>query len=234
MAKCFSVGEQITEEGVIELLKKRDLLKPDENGIYTFRTGDKNQIITDTDKVKFIQKVTNYLKVELPAQRLKLTSQVKKFIDTAIKKGIENADYPRPSDAKIDRDGDKEWLKNTVSKYCNNQWEVVDNPVTEAYGIIMLKTKKVSDNIPSQIDFIRVSTNDLYRHYRSTYDKSDDSQLKNRKGLTGKFESDVQSQSKSKSLMAEAVWGNVELMETVALINQLTGLNGCEIGRAHV
>ena len=230
MAKCFSVGEQITEEGVIELLKKRDLLKPDENGIYTFRTGDKNQIITDTDKVKFIQKVTNYLKVELPAQRLKLTSQVKKFIDTAIKKGIENADYPRPSDAKIDRDGDKEWLKNTVSKYCNNQWEVVDNPVTEAYGIIMLKTKEVSDNIPSQIDFIRVSTNDLYRHYRSTYDKSDDSQLKNRKGLTGKFESDVQSQSKSKSLMAEAVWGNVELMETVALINQLTGLNGCVIG----
>lgn len=71
--------------------------------------------------------------------------------------------------------------------------------------------------IPNQIDFVRISTNDLSTNYRQYLDKGD--VLKNRRGLTGTFESDVTSQSKNNSLMAEAVNGNVELMETMALIN---------------
>lgn len=95
----------------------------------------------------------------------------------------------------------------------------------------MLKTKD-TPGIPNQIDFVRVSTNDLSANYRRHLDKGD--ALKNRKGLTGTFESDVSSQSKNNSLMAEAVNGNVELMETMALINQLTGLQGCVIGNVSV
>ena len=86
--------------------------------------------------------------------------------------------------------------------------------------------------IPNQIDFVRISTNDLSTNYRQYLDKGD--VLKNRRGLTGTFESDVTSQSKNNSLMAEAVNGNVELMETMALINQLTGLQGCVIGNVSV
>lgn len=67
------------------------------------------------------------------------------------------------------------------------------------------------------MDFIRISTNDLSINYRHFLDKGD--ALKNRKGLTGTFESDIASQSRNNSMMAEAVNGNVELMETMALIN---------------
>lgn len=148
-----------------------------------------------------------------------------------MKEGINNADFPRPSDNRISRDGDKEWLQSTLFKYCDGTWEVVNNPVTESYGLLMLKTKDIP-GIPNQVDFVRVSTNDLSVNYRKHLDKGD--AIKNRKGLTGTFESDVSSQSRNNSLMAEAVNGNVELMETMALINQLTGLKGCVIGNVSV
>jgi len=99
----------------------------------------------------------------------------------------------------------------------------------------MLKTKD-SSAVANQIDFVRVSTQDL------TYNHKFDS--KNRRGLTGAFESDVQAQSKTissvngkiinGSLMAEAVNGNIELMESMLLINQITGIEGKTIGNIKV
>lgn len=82
-----------------------------------------------------------------------------------------------------------------------------------------------------QIDFIRISHKTLDRNYRKGL-KSDD-EFKNRNGLTGTYESDIVQQSKSVSLtkiggvtqsvqgslMAEAVNGNVEIMETMLIIN---------------
>jgi len=99
----------------------------------------------------------------------------------------------------------------------------------------MLKTKDNSA-VANQIDFVRVSTQDL------TYNHKFDS--KNRRGLTGAFESDIQAQSKTISsvnskiingpLMAEAVNGNIELMESMLLINQITGIEGKTIGNIKV
>ena len=234
MAKCFpsySSTRLATEQSVIEMLRRSNKLEPDENGQYIFRKFGKNETpITASSEAEFVQKVTQYIQSQ-PARRLRLTGDVKTFIETAIREGINNADFPRPSDNRIGREGDKEWLQSTLAKYCDKTWEVVNNPVTESYGLIMLKTKDIP-GIPNQIDFIRVSTSDLSANYRRHLDKGD--ALKNRKGLTGTFESDVSSQSKNNSLMAEAVNGNVELMETMALINQLTGLQGCVIGNVSV
>lgn len=234
MAKCFpsySSTRLATEQSVIEMLRRDKKLEPDENGQYTFAKFGKNeQPIIASSEAEFVQKVTQYIQ-SLPARRLRLTGDVKTFLETAMKEGINNADFPRPSDHRISRDGDKQWLQSTLSKYCDGTWEVVNNPVTESYGLIMLKTKDIP-GIPNQVDFVRVSTNDLSANYRKHLDKGD--AIKNRKGLTGTFESDVSSQSKNNSLMAEAVNGNVELMETMALINQLTGLQGCVIGNISV
>lgn len=44
MAKCFpsySSTRLATEQSVIEMLRRNDKLKPDENGIYLFRTSGK-------------------------------------------------------------------------------------------------------------------------------------------------------------------------------------------------
>lgn len=101
---------------------------------------------------------------------------------------ISNVDFPTASDAKIGDKSDKEWIKSTLSKYCDGTWEIVNNSVTEAYGLLMLKTKDIP-GIPNQVDFVRVSTNDLLINYRHFLDKGDT--LKNRKGLTGTFETDI-------------------------------------------
>lgn len=235
MAKCFpsySSTRLATEQTTIEMLRRNDKLKPDENGVYRFRTSGKEAPITATTEAEFVQKVTKWLQGR-PAQRLQLTGDIKNALQLAMKEGnnISNVDFPTASDAKIGDKSDKEWIKSTLSKYCDGTWEIVNNSVTEAYGLLMLKTKDIP-GIPNQVDFVRVSTNDLLINYRHFLDKGDT--LKNRKGLTGTFETDIQSQSKNNSLMAEAVNGNVELMETMALINQLTGLGEVVIGNVSI
>lgn len=236
MAKCFpsySSTRLATEQSVIETLRRNDKLKPDENGIYLFRTSGKEAPIQATSEAEFVQKVTKYIQ-GLPAKRLRLTGDVKNALQQAIKKkSTKGIDFPSPSDAKIGNKSDRDWIKSTLSKYCDGTWEVVNNSVTESYGLIMLKTVDSADpRIPNQVDFIRISTNDLSINYRHFLDKGD--ALKNRKGLTGTFESDIASQSKNNSMMAEAVNGNVELMETLALINQLSGLGKAVIGNVSI
>ena len=236
MAKCFpsySSTRLATEQSVIEMLRRNDKLKPDENGIYLFRTSGKEAPIQATSEAEFVQKVTKYIQ-GLPAKRLRLTGAVKNALQQAIKKkSTKGIDFPSPSDAKIGNKSDRDWIQSTLSKYCDGTWEVVNNSVTEAYGLIMLKTVDSADpRIPNQVDFIRISTNDLSINYRHFLDKGN--ALKNRKGLTGTFESDIASQSRNNSMMAEAVNGNVELMETMALINQLSGLGKAVIGNVAI
>lgn len=234
MAKCFpnySSTKLIEEKQVIEMLKKNKQLTPDENGIYTFNTYGNEAPITASSESDFVQKVTKYLQGLLP-KRLRVTGEVKNALESAIKeKSIKNIDFPKPSDARLSRDSDTNWLSSTLSKYCDGNWEIVNNEITESYGIIMLKTKSIP-GIPNQVDFVRVSTNDLNIDYRHYFEGNKN--IQNRKGLTSNFESDVQALSKSGSLMAKAAQGNVELMETMFIINQLSGLEKSVIGNISV
>lgn len=227
----YNSSRQITEKYVIQLLKNSNQLTPDENGIYTFRKYSKEAPIKSSDKVDFIKKVQDYLE-SLPGSRLKLTGEVKNFIKQAQKEGINSVQFPSPSDAKSNSESDRNYITNTLAKYCNDAWEVVDNPVYESYGIVQLQTKDDIPGVPQQVDFIRISTNDLHLHYRK-YLKGD-KELKNRTNLVSRYESDVQAYSKSGQLMAQAVWGNVEIMEMLAIISQSTNMQGCVIGNMQV
>mgnify|MGYP006886775149 CR=1 FL=1 len=68
-----------------------------------------------------------------------------------------------------------------LKKYCDGNWEVVDKPEIEGFGLIMLKTK----GEPKQIDFLRVCTNNLSENYTTYMQK--DNPLRSRTGLTGAF-----------------------------------------------
>lgn len=64
MAKCFpsySSTRLATEQTTIEMLRRNDKLKPDENGVYRFRTSGKEAPITATTEAEFVQKVTKWL-----------------------------------------------------------------------------------------------------------------------------------------------------------------------------
>lgn len=221
----YSSTRTYTKEGVIELLKKRDLLTPDDNGNRTFnKWGTKEEPIVSNNEVDFVEKVTKYLQSQ-PSKRLRYTTSLKSVLKEAMKNGINAVDFPTPSYSP--KDGEVTWLKSTLSKYCNGNWEIVDNEVAESHGVILLKTKS-SPNLPPQIDIVRVSTSILDEHIGKYLSK--ENQFKSRQGLTMFFEPDVVEQSKSNSLMVQAVRGNIELMETLLILNNLTGLNGFTIG----
>lgn len=224
----YSDTRKVTREQIIKRLKKYDKLTPDENGVYTWNRYGKNEsAITATSEAEFVDKILNY-EQGLPAKRLRYTEQVKQFIKEGIKNGIKNADFPSPIISSTE--GETTWLRDILSKYCDGNWEIVNNELLDSYGLIMLKTKEGLE--PRQIDFVRVSTNELTSNYRTYLNKNNI--LKNRKGLTGTYEADVVQKSKQNSLMVEAVNGNIELIETMLIINQLSGLQGYTIGNIQV
>ena len=245
MAKWFpsySSTRLVTEEEVIEELKglsKNGKIEPNENGVFMYRSmGFNEKPITATSETEFIQKVTKY-KQSLPSKRRRRTQKIKEALKEGIR--LETANVNFPTGGKAGQDGSPTWLQDTLRKYCNSSWKVIDDETIEAYGLIRL------DNVyTGQIDFVRISHKTLDRNYRKGL-KSDD-EFKNRNGLTGTYESDIVQQSKSVSLtkvggvtqsvqgslMAEAVNGNVEIMETMLIINQLTGLQGKVIGNIQV
>lgn len=232
MAKWFpsySSTRLVTQEQVIEELREHGKLTPDENGMYTYaKYGYKEAPITAQTEADFVEKVTKY-KQSLPSKRLRFTAEVKRALQEGMKNGMNNTEFPAPIISSSE--GSTTWLRDTLGKYCDGNWEIYPSEVAESYGLIVVKTKD-SPNIPSQVDFIRVSTNNLTTNYRQYLDKGN--ALKNRKGLTGTYETDVMSQSRANSLMAEAVNGNVELMETLLIINQLTGLQGHTVGNVQI
>ncbi len=222
----FGSMREITRENVIKRLKKYKALEPDENGKYIWRRYKKEPIIA-TSESEFIDKVFKY-EQSLPAYRLRSTGETKAAIKQAMKNGIQNTDFPSPIITPTE--GSITWLQDTLSPYCNGSWKVEDNELLESFGIITLKTK--DGVLPEQIDFIRVSTNYLYDNYRSKLDS--DNPLKSRTLLTGTYEPDVVQQSKSGSMMAKATTGNIELMETMLLINQMDGMEGRTIGNIQI
>ncbi len=222
----------IDKEYTIKLLKKRKLLNKNENGIYTFNKFEyKSKPITSDNEIDFVEKVTSYLQEQTP-KRLRYTGRIKSIIKEAMEHGIKNVEFPTITVTK--ESGSVNWLKDTLSMYCDGNWEVVEDSgsdLLEQYGVIMIKTKD-GLNLPKQVEFIRISTNSLEDSYRR--DDSNSSKVKNHKSLIGTYENDLQAFSKPNSLMLEGVIGNVELIELMLLINYIQGLEGSTVGSLHV
>ena len=106
-------------------------------------------------------------------------------------------------------DGDPLWLEQTMSQYCTEDYEVVDCPGAESFGILLLQNKNTG-----LVTVLKLtnSQNLIYQHH---FDG------KNRKNLTGKYEEDVVENSNTDSRMLKAVQGNVELMEAMFVLQNL-------------
>lgn len=115
-------------------------------------------------------------------------------------------------------------LEANLSRYTMYGWEVVDGPkILENLGIILVKHK-----VTKQIDVIKVSNvswqelSDVVKlGGTSYYDKSN----KNSK-LSGNFESDVVQMQKPNSKILDSTFGNIELMQTVNILEMLPRLFG--------
>lgn len=220
----FQQDKLMDEKATIAMLKRTNQLTKNDAGYYEFRKYNNEGKIVSQDEADFVQKVTKYLQSQ-PASRLRKTANIKALLKEAFAKGsFTDINFPMPSSFNLGRYSDTHWVESTFSKYNPEIWEVADNQILESYGIIMLKTKDgILDEIPKQVDFIRISSLNLTENYKFSdeADEHNNSLLKSRRGLTGRFESDVAAQSRAKSLMADAANGNVEIMEMMAIIHQL-------------
>lgn len=220
----YSFNKKITREDLIKRLKKYDKITPDKNGQFTYRKYGREGVITADNESEFVDKILKYEQSLMP-KRLKLTGSIKSVLKQAMKDGIDNVEFPSP--IITESDGSVTWLKDILSPYCDGNWEIMDYELLESYGVITLKTK----NNPKQIDFVRVSTNTLTSDYRKNSNNNDFSE---RKSLLGTYEPDVIEKSKSGSLIANAVNGNVEMIEMLLLINQMRGIEGYTVGNVFV
>lgn len=216
----YSPNKKITRDQLIRELKEHDLLKPNDNGEYTYRRFGKEAPIVSRDEVDFIDKVLKYRQAQ-PSRRLDYTGRIKNVLKGAISNGIKSVDFPTP--IQIREGSSSTWLQEILNLYCTDSWRVQDNSLLENFGIITLVSESTK-----QIDFIRVSTSNLLADY-----VFNDKKKTFRKGtsLVGAYEEDVVQMAKSGSLMLEARQGNVELMETLLLINQMRNLGNCVVGR---
>lgn len=210
-----------TKEDIIERLKEEDKLKPDENGVYSYNVGRTQ--ITASSESDLVEKI--YREEQKEAKRIKeITLSVKDHIKNAIgEAGISALDDLTPR-----RNSGAQsiyWMKEQLAPYCNGAWEVVDNQTLEDLGVITLATKDGYG--PRQVDFIKLSTSNLVSAYRGRKGSK-------RKYLTYKWEDDLVQEQQQDSLILEATNGNVELMQTMLLINQMHGLENAVIGSIHV
>lgn len=105
--------------------------------------------------------------------------------------------------------GDPLWLEQTMSKYCNDDWQVVDCPGAESFGMLLLQNKHTG------LVTVLKLTNSRDLKYQHKFEN------KNRKNLTGKYEEDVVEDSNTDSRMLKALQGNVELMEAMLVLQNL-------------
>lgn len=103
-------------------------------------------------------------------------------------------------------EGDPLWLEQTMSQYCTKDWEIVDCPGAESFGMLLLQ------NVNTGLVTVLKLTNSQDLTYQHKFEG------KGRKNLTGKYEEDVVENSKSDSRMLKALQGNVELMEAMIVL----------------
>ena len=105
--------------------------------------------------------------------------------------------------------GDSLWLEQMMSQYCDGNYNIVECPGVESFGMILLQ-----NNYTGLITVLKL-TNSRNLRYQHKFDSN------GRKNLTGKFEEDVVENSKSDSRMLKALQGNVELMEAMLVLQNL-------------
>lgn len=104
--------------------------------------------------------------------------------------------------------GDPLWLEQVMTQYCNEDYEIVDCPGVESFGILLLQNKHTG-----LVTVLKLTSSNVTDEIRFEH--------KGRKNLTGKYEEDVVENSKTDSRMLKAVDGNVELMEAMLVLQNL-------------
>ena len=139
---------------------------------------------------------------------------------TTIAKALKDAQV-NESALELPRDTD-EWVRAKLSKYTGKEWRVMDGEHAEAaqqFGMILLYNETAD-----LMEVVKISNSNL--RYQNTFGKN--------KNLIGAHESDMGEDSRSDSLMLKAVNGNIEMMEAMLVLNNITFSKPVNLGGIQV
>lgn len=214
-----------TEEEIKELLEESNSLTPVErNGkqvyVYTPKNGYGKEIVAN-EPIELIEKLKKQ------QERFEKNKEyMAGIVVKALRYGIENgttdiASYIKSIDTKrVSEDtGLATWFQDTLKKYCNGNWEVADIEALKHFGVIVLRNKRNKQ----QIDVIKMTSSNL---------KFNPCKKQKNKLLSAAFQSDIAEKANPDSLMLEQMQGNIELMETLLLFNNIPELFSGEYSAA--
>lgn len=231
-SKCWKdidIGKTFTAESVEKFLTKGGYFdNTNDQGEYEYSyntlTGGR-KTIKGSDRADLVQKVLQ-LKQSIATSNIDLTNRCKEELKKCIEAEDPNAgNFPRTFNKRKDS---ASWLQDTLSIYCNKEWQIQEMPELEQYGTIVLYNKNTR-----QKDFITISSNSLHDNYHDHLKDSGDPR-KGRKNILSSFETDAQSEQRHKRLILEGTKGNIELLETMMSINCLSGMEDYIVGNIKV
>lgn len=235
MKQCFPTSmqaQELTDDKVKEMITKQNGFKKDPNtGKFSYKLG-KNTIYKENE-IELISTVKNELN-KIKNYTADLTQGIKRQLEQAQKTGI--LDFAIGKQYTVGKFSSETWLKDQLSRYATQDWKILDGPpILEQLGVILVLNK-----FTRQINVIKVSnatwqTQDSIVKLGGT----DYLDVKNNKNstITGNFESDIIQRQKPKNLIMESTYGNIELMQTMAILNMLPKLfyeNSAVIGEVMV
>lgn len=206
--------DMLSDEEVKSIIEEAGGFERDkDSGKYSYRPpGTNSPAITADTEVELMEKV----KKSIERSQHNIDWVVSKTIDAlkAGQNGDSIDDIIRPFNTR--NTGDKalqSWFKDTLGRYCNEDWTVVDNNQLSKVGVILLRNTQH----PKQLRVLTVTSQ--LTHYNRHYGGH-----KNRDLIGACFETDMQEQSNPDSLMMEGVSGNILLIETLHALNQMPSL----------
>ena len=214
-----------SDEEIKQMLEEVDALTPqDRNGemIYVYKPkGAYTKEITATTQEELIQKVKKQ-QDKWEKNKEWMSQTVIKALKTATEEGgsIEDAkQYLQSINTKgiYENSGLANWFVDTLSKYCNGNWEVIEHDALKHFGLIILRNK----NNGQQIDIIKMSGSNLYFN---PFEHREGKKKSRNTMLTAAFQSDINESSNQNSLMLQGYKGNMELIETMLVLNNIPQL----------
>lgn len=204
-----------TDEEIRELIndQKGFTINPD-TGKYEYLPKGFSKPITATEKegeAGLFKKVKDYYTGSKERNIAKTTNIAKALKVAQQPKGV--LELPTEIDS---------WVRVKLSKYCTTDWEIMPGQASEAaqqFGMLLLHNKQ-SD----LIEVIKISNANL--KYQNSWG--------NNKNLIGAHEVDATEDSRSDSLMLKAVNGNIEMIEAMLVLNNITSNKELQIGNIQV
>lgn len=209
-----------TDEEIKQMLEETDALTPqDRNGkkvfVYKPKGAYTREIVADSEfellsKVKKQQEKWEKNKEWMSQTVVKALKtgnieDAKQYLASINTKGI------------FEESGLANWFTDTLGKYCNGNWQVVENNASKHFGIIVLR------NVlnPQQIDIIKMSGTNLYYN---PFEHREGKKKGRNTMLTAAFQNDINESSNQNSLMLQGYKGNMELIETMLVLNNIPQL----------